>query len=146
MTRTPIKALVIRSPWAQEVAAGTKAVEYRSWSTRYRGLLAIVAARRPESGSDAGRAVCLVTLADCIQTGGDVEWVLADPVPLPADRPLLIPGRLGLFDVTDLVPAWALDLTGPAVARLPAPSAPVVRPVKRRPRQAPPGTMYIRAG
>ncbi len=146
MNRPTVKALVVHSPYAQQIAAGSKTIEHRSWRTHHRGLLAVVAARRPESGADAGRAVCLVTLADCVNTGGEYEWVLADPVPLPAGRPIVIPGRLGLFDVTDLIPAWALDLAGPAVARLPALAAPVVQPAKRRPRRDPPGAMRIKAG
>lgn len=37
----PIKALTIRQPWAQLIALGVKTIETRSWSTRYRGPLAI---------------------------------------------------------------------------------------------------------
>jgi len=45
-----VKALTLTQPWASLVAAGDKSVETRSWSTRYRGPLAIHAARgRPTS-------------------------------------------------------------------------------------------------
>ncbi len=112
-----VKALVVHSPYAQRIADGTKPIEYRCWRTHYRGWLAIVAARRRESGSDAGRAVCLVKLTDCVQMGHkDFEWHLADPRQLPAARPILVPGRLGLFDVTDRL--------GPVAAALPASVAP----------------------
>jgi hypothetical protein len=102
MALTTVKALVVHSPWAQEIASGEKEIEYRSWPTKYRGWLAIVAARRPESRADAGRAVCLVRLVDCVQIDEkDFEWHLADPTPI-VER-VEIPGRLGLFDVSDLM-------------------------------------------
>ena len=36
-----MKALTIRQPWASLIAAGVKTIETRSWSTKYRGPLAI---------------------------------------------------------------------------------------------------------
>jgi hypothetical protein len=39
-----VKALTLTQPWASLVACGEKGVETRSWSTRYRGPLAIHAA------------------------------------------------------------------------------------------------------
>src|SRR5829696_4018568 len=40
-----MKALTLTQPWATLVATGLKKVETRSWTTRYRGSLAIHAAR-----------------------------------------------------------------------------------------------------
>jgi len=40
-----MKALTIRQPWASLIAAGVKTIETRSWSTRYRGPLAIHAGK-----------------------------------------------------------------------------------------------------
>lgn len=40
-----MKALTLTQPWATLVAIGAKKIETRSWSTIYRGLLAIHAAR-----------------------------------------------------------------------------------------------------
>ena len=40
-----VKALTLAQPWAALVTSGAKRVETRSWRTRYRGLLAIHAAR-----------------------------------------------------------------------------------------------------
>jgi hypothetical protein len=40
-----MKALTLTQPWATLVAIGAKKVETRSWSTNYRGLLAIHAAK-----------------------------------------------------------------------------------------------------
>lgn len=39
-----MKAITLTQPWAQLVALGAKCIETRSWSTRYRGPLAIHAA------------------------------------------------------------------------------------------------------
>ncbi|HVT78326.1 MAG TPA: ASCH domain-containing protein [Acidimicrobiales bacterium] len=40
-----MKALTLHEPWATDVAEGRKRIETRGWSTRYRGPLAIHAAR-----------------------------------------------------------------------------------------------------
>jgi len=42
-----MKALSLWQPWASLMAAGLKTIETRSWSTAYRGPLAIHAAKRP---------------------------------------------------------------------------------------------------
>lgn len=42
-----MKALSLWQPWACGIAVGTKTYETRSWPTKYRGELAIHAARRP---------------------------------------------------------------------------------------------------
>lgn len=44
-----MKALTIRQPWASLIALGVKTIETRSWSTSYRGPLAIHAAKRRPS-------------------------------------------------------------------------------------------------
>ena len=40
-----MKALTVKQPWAHLIAAGAKRWETRSWSTNYRGLLAIHASK-----------------------------------------------------------------------------------------------------
>jgi hypothetical protein len=40
-----VKALTIRQPWASLIALGVKRIETRSWSTQYRGPLAIHAGK-----------------------------------------------------------------------------------------------------
>jgi hypothetical protein len=42
-----VKAFSLWQPWASLMAAGLKTIETRSWSTAYRGPLAIHAAKRP---------------------------------------------------------------------------------------------------
>ncbi len=41
-----VKAITLWQPWASAVACGLKRYETRSWSTRYRGLILIHAAKR----------------------------------------------------------------------------------------------------
>lgn len=45
-----MKCLTLHQPWASLVAAGVKRIETRSWSTSYRGPLAIHAAKRSMNG------------------------------------------------------------------------------------------------
>lgn len=40
-----MRAITIRQPWASLIAAGVKTIETRSWSTKYRGPLAIHAGK-----------------------------------------------------------------------------------------------------
>ena len=45
-----MKALTLHQPWASLVALGTKTIETRSWSTKYRGPLAIHAGMKRPPG------------------------------------------------------------------------------------------------
>lgn len=50
-----MKALTLHQPWASLVAVGVKTIETRSWSTGYRGPLAIHAAKTaPLDGEEVG--------------------------------------------------------------------------------------------
>lgn len=88
----PIRILSLWQPWASFMALGYKLNETRSWSTPYRGLLAIHAAKTTAAVADAdetledsgfdmserttvggtkwplGEIVAVVTLADCVKT------------------------------------------------------------------------------
>lgn len=118
-----IKAIAVRQPWAWAIMAGIKRVENRTWTTRYRGPLAIVAGQSKSSLRD-GVAFCeslgvkvpiaslafgsllgVVILTDVVSIGdiddpfaeGPFCWLLDSPVKL--DRPVPVIGRLGLFSV-----------------------------------------------
>lgn len=52
-----MKALTLRQPYASLVSLGVKTIETRSWSTRYRGPLAIHAGKRRADGADMKRLV-----------------------------------------------------------------------------------------
>ncbi len=47
-----MKALSLWQPWASLMATGLKTIETRSWTTQYRGPLAIHAAKRPLTGNE----------------------------------------------------------------------------------------------
>jgi hypothetical protein len=53
-----VKALTLTQPWASLVALGAKRIETRSWWTRYRGPLAIHAAKGFPNGAGA-RSICM---------------------------------------------------------------------------------------
>jgi hypothetical protein len=64
-----VKALTLHQPWATLIAHGVKRIETRSWSTSYRGALAIHAAKRrpptlwPKVDEDLPLAVDLVLMS-----------------------------------------------------------------------------------
>lgn len=80
-----MKTLTLTQPWASLVALGHKQVETRSWRTKYRGPLAIHAAKGfPRHARDfaateraigrldrripLGAIVCTATIKDCVPT------------------------------------------------------------------------------
>jgi hypothetical protein len=120
-----MKCLSVRQPWAWLIIHGGKDVENRTWSTPYRGLLAIHASKvmtYEEYETTAyfalkrgilvptraqlvrGAIIGTVDLTDCVDAQsarstwffGPFGFVLANPRPLP---PLVVTGRLGLFDI-----------------------------------------------
>lgn len=97
-----VRALTLHQPWATLVACGHKMVETRSWSTRYRGPLAIHSSRTyPRYGRQM-----LVE----ISTYGP----LFDRAPWPEVSPLGV--VLALADLVDCVPTEFLIEPGGAVS------------------------------
>lgn len=113
-----VRALSVQQPWAELIASGRKSIELRTWTTKYRGPLVIVASLKRSTHADAarfdedglrGHAVALVELVDvrlatpddaaasCVQElpVGTVSWVLARPV---RTAPVAMRGKLGLFN------------------------------------------------
>lgn len=69
-----MKAISLHEPWASAIRDGVKKIETRHWSTRYRGELAIHAAKTvdrsiyyPAASLSPGCFVCIVTLEDCLE-------------------------------------------------------------------------------
>ena len=105
-----MKALSLHQPWASQIAAGSKTIETRTWSTSYRGDLLIVSTLSPKvMGLPLGKALCIVNLVDCHPMTRDDEqaarcrwfngafaWVLDDLRPIV---PFRVKGQLGFFDV-----------------------------------------------
>jgi len=128
-----LKALSFRQPWAALILEGRKTLDLRTWSTHYRGRLAIYASLEVEKeacqahGVDiahltTGALVGIVDLVDVIpleeaaynarlaeHLGGRsfrpglYGWVLTNPRPL--DPPQVVKGRLNLFDVDVQLPS-----------------------------------------
>src|SRR5690606_18387977 len=83
-----MKAITIHQPWATLIAIGAKRFETRSWATKYRGPLAIHAAKKIDVGAcredvirpvlaeygyhvdnlPTGAIVAVSTLKDCIKS------------------------------------------------------------------------------
>lgn len=108
-----VRVLSVKQPWASLIASGRKTVELRSWSTKYRGPVLILAGSGIWRGTEyptgpRGVALCVVDLADvraaapddtaaaCIvpPEGYGFAWVLENPRPV---RPVPVKGRLGLY-------------------------------------------------
>ncbi len=115
-----MRALVVKQPWAWAIMDGRKRIENRSWTTRYRGPVAIIAGASRSSLSSAtqflsglgierpadlpfGCILGVVNLVDVIrpsQSSGPFAegpwcWVLENPIKL--ERPVPFRGQLGLF-------------------------------------------------
>lgn len=107
-----MKAISVRQLWASMIADGTKTIETRTWPTKYRGDLLIVSSARPVVDDlPAGKALCVVNLADCRpMTKADEQraqcrwyngawaWVLENIRPV---SPVHLRGALGIYEVED---------------------------------------------
>ena len=101
-TKTQMRALSIRQPFAEQILAGDKEIEYRSRRTHIRGLIYIYACKAPgdadsyeEAGYEVedlpcGVLVGTVEVVDCTGEEGDFEWHLANPQRLRS--PLAVDG------------------------------------------------------
>jgi hypothetical protein len=102
-----MKALSLWQPWASYIAAGAKRVETRDWSTRYRGPLAIHAARRRMTTEERellldwplvrtityGAVVATTELVDCVQMTRRMVDEMQDRNPREFDLGCWVPGR-----------------------------------------------------
>lgn len=102
------RALSVKEPWASLIREGKKTIETRTWNTKYRGDVLIVASKRPKSFY-AGNALAIAELIDCRpMTDVDVSracclvydrawsWVLQNVRPI---KPFSVKGQLGLYTV-----------------------------------------------
>lgn len=53
----PVRLLAVRQPWASLLVLGHKPVENRTWSTPFRGRIAILASLSPDKGDRASQAL-----------------------------------------------------------------------------------------
>jgi hypothetical protein len=135
-----MKVLSIQQPWASLIVHGLKRCELRSWSTNYRGRLAIHAARRfgfPQRRLCMEGPVCgllasvsirrladlprgaisgTVTLLDCVPAGDvdrreyNADFAWLLADPLVLAEPIPYVGQLGLCNVPEAIAA-ALSAT-----------------------------------
>jgi|HubBroStandDraft_1064217.scaffolds.fasta_scaffold388191_1 hypothetical protein len=75
------RALSLHQPWASLVALGVKTIETRSWSTKYRGPLAIHAAKRQPSAKEA---ILLLEAAVCTTQVLPLIWAREPLIPYGA--------------------------------------------------------------
>jgi len=114
-----MKTLVLKQPWASLVLEGKKTIELRTWQTKYRGPVLIVAGRGIDradaerfgwKNGPRGVALCIVDLVDISPStekdtdsaccapdvSREFSWRLINP--RSVNRVEMI-GRLGLYDV-----------------------------------------------
>ena len=114
-----MKTIVLRQPWASMVLEGRKTIELRTWTTKHRGPVLIVAGKGVDNedarrhgwrGGPRGVALCVVDLVDVRPAILDDElaagcrpdaarefaWELRNPRPV---RQIPMLGRLGLYEV-----------------------------------------------
>ena len=103
-----MKALSVKQPWANLIAAGDKTIETRRWATEYRGDLLIVSTKAPKI-EPAGYALAIVRVIDCRPMTEPDEpeaccawypdayaWVLDD---IRRIEPFPVKGQLGIYEV-----------------------------------------------
>jgi hypothetical protein len=117
-----MRMLTVRQPWAWLLAAGWKDVENRSWSTKYRGPVAIHAGLSldhqyrdvypagatpppPLPALETGQIIAVAELVDVVTDSTSkwaqadcFHWILADPRPI---TPIHYVGALGLIWLPD---------------------------------------------
>src|SRR5687767_13336695 len=72
MTRTPLRALSIRQPWATLLVYGLKTVEVRRWPTARRGRVLVHAGREPDRRDEVWALVPAPLREAALRTGGIV--------------------------------------------------------------------------
>lgn len=114
-----MKALSLKQPYASLIAVGKKTIETRTWSTKYRGKLLIVASKSMDKnypfpnflsiGLPFGKALAIVELIDCRPMKKEDEkaamfpyrpdlyaWILSN---IKKIKQFPVKGQLKLFEV-----------------------------------------------
>lgn len=104
-----MKALTVLPPYAMQIWARQKEIEYRTWKTDYRGDILITSSSRRFRDCVCGYALCVAELYDITprmeyeygvknpQLGfaGEYEWHLRNIRPI---KPFPIKGKLNLWE------------------------------------------------
>lgn len=93
-----MKALSVRGDYVMDMITGKKKIEYRTWSTKYRGPLLMCSTARKVAGSAPGYAICIVNLYNIEYSELDdlYYWHIKD---VRVIKPIHIKGQLKLFNV-----------------------------------------------
>jgi hypothetical protein len=103
-----MKAISVKEPWAEMIASGKKVIETRTWATKYRGPLLIVASLKPKT-ENSGKAIAMTHLINCRPMNeSDERWACCKVYPRAQARllgetrripPFHVKGQLGVYDV-----------------------------------------------
>jgi hypothetical protein len=105
-----MKAISLKQPWAHLICLGEKTIETRTWPTRYRGDILIVASMKPKiQDLPVGVAVCIAEISDCRKMVIEDEskacceiyenaysWILEN---IRKIKPFPVKGKLGIYEV-----------------------------------------------
>lgn len=95
-----MKALSVRGDYVMDMIAGKKKIEYRTWSTKYRGPLLMCSTTKKVAGAAPGYALCVVNLKsiEYVEFDDCFHWniELMDVI-----KPIHVKGQLKLFNVAD---------------------------------------------
>lgn len=95
-----MKALSVRGDYVMDMIKGKKKIEYRTWTTKYRGPLLMCSTAKKVAGSAPGYATCVVNLKGIRYSDIDecYYWLidLQDVI-----KPIHVKGQLKLFNVPD---------------------------------------------
>ena len=95
-----MKALSVRGDYVLDMIAGKKKIEYRTWSTKYRGDLLMCSTAKKIPGAAPGYALCIVNLYNIEYSELDdlYYWHIKD---VRVIKPIHIKGQLKIFNVSD---------------------------------------------
>lgn len=109
-----MRALTVKPPYAMQIWGRQKEIEYRTWTTNYRGDILITSSSKRVRDCVCGHALCVAELYDIrehMETdaatkekffAGEYEWLLRNIRPI---KPFPIKGKLNLWnaDVEGLI-------------------------------------------
>ena len=95
-----MKALSVRGDYVMDMITGKKKIEYRTWSTKYRGPLLMCSTTKKVAGAVPGYALCVVNLdsVEYCEEDGFYHWNISN---VRVIKPIHVKGQLKLFNVSD---------------------------------------------
>ena len=95
-----MRAISIKQPYASQIAAGKKRVEYRTWKCPT-GPILIVASSTPTdgyAGEPLGVAICTAEITEIVGEPGNYRWHLGN---VRRVRPAKLRGYASIYQVDD---------------------------------------------